>query len=207
MGRALLVVDDRMVVRKGLKTIFASCDDHVVAGEAQTRAAPRRSVRVRAFDGVVLDLTLPDRGGLDVLCRMTRLRPRMPVIALTAHPAERYAEMARTAGARGYLVKGAPADEIVRATRRVLAGATHFQDAPPSTGRRSGRRDAHEHLSPREFEIFLEFAAGLTSAQIAERYCLSVNTVTTHRSRILDKMRLRSNADLSYYAMTSLLIM
>jgi two-component system, NarL family, invasion response regulator UvrY len=200
----ILVVDDHAVVRAGLREFFAGNPDMVIGGEA---ASAREALRLLAdglWDVVLLDLSLPDGSGGDLLRRLKRERPQLPVLVLSMHAERRFALQLLRDGASGYLQKEAIADDLLEAIRAVLQGRRYFspavhemlaaESAVPDDG------PLHDALSEREFEIFSRIAQGQGASRIARELGLSVKTVSTYRSRVLDKMRMASNADLTYYA-------
>ena len=200
----VLVADDHAVVRRGLRQMLAETGDVVVAAEAATAAEALDLVRAQAFDVVVLDLSLPGRGGLDLLGEIKALRPELAVLVLTMHPEKQYAVRALKAGAAGYLTKETAPDLLVDALRRVAAGGRYVSPGLAEALAdhvEKGREGApHESLSDREFAVFRMLAAGRTVGQIAEELSLSVKTVSTYRTRLLEKMGLASNAELMQYA-------
>jgi len=200
----VLVADDHAVVRRGLRQMLAETGDVAVAAEAATAAEALDLVRAQAFDVVVLDLSLPGRGGLDLLGEIKALRPELAVLVLTMHPEKQYAVRALKAGAAGYLTKETAPDLLVDALRRVAAGGRYVSPGLAETLAdhvEKGREGApHEALSDREFAVFRMLAAGRTVGQIAEELSLSVKTVSTYRTRLLEKMGLASNAELMQYA-------
>ena len=200
----VLVADDHAVVRRGLRQMLAETGDVAVAAEAATAAEALDLVRAQAFDVVVLDLSLPGRGGLDLLGEIKALRPELAVLVLTMHPERQYAVRALKAGAAGYLTKETAPDLLVDALRRVAAGGRYVSPGLAEALAdhvEKGREGApHESLSDREFAVFRMLAAGRTVGQIAEELSLSVKTVSTYRTRLLEKMGLASNAELMQYA-------
>jgi DNA-binding NarL/FixJ family response regulator len=175
-----------------------------VEAEAASAAEALDCVLRQALDVVVLDLSLPGRGGLDLLGEIKAARGDLPVLILTMHPEDQYAVRALRAGASGYLTKGSAPETLVDAVRRAAAGgryvsaslaeklALHLDDAR--------QREPHETLSDREFQVFRRLAGGRTVSQIADELSLSVKTVSTYRARILEKMAMQTNAELMQYA-------
>ena len=201
----VFIADDHPVVRKGIRQIVADTGDIVVVGEAMNgREAIELVGGVVPCDLVLLDLSLPDRDGLDVLKQLRREHPSIRVLVLTMHSEDQFAIRALKAGAAGYLTKdGAPA-ELIGAIRKIVAGGRHV------TTRLAERlvahlgpdaeQPAHERLSDREYQVLRMIAAGKSTRQISAELALSVKTVNTYRSRLLDKMNMKSAAELAAYA-------
>jgi DNA-binding NarL/FixJ family response regulator len=206
----VLVADDHAVVRRGLKALLGESGDIVVEGEATTAREALDQVRRRAWDVVVLDINLPDRSGLDLLPDLKRERPNLPVLVLSISAEEQFAVQALRAGAAGYLMKDSAPDELLRAVRRVVGRGRYVS---PAVAERlavwidgSAEKLPHETLSPREFQIFRILAAGRTVGSAAEQLCLSVKTISTYRARVLEKMNLRTNAELTLYAVRNRIV-
>ncbi|MFN2441890.1 MAG: response regulator [Thermoanaerobaculia bacterium] len=200
----ILIVDDHDIVREGLRQIVSETEDISVSGEARTGAEALEKLREGGCDLVILDLNLPDRPGLDVLSQIRALYPRLPVLVLSMHREASYASRALHAGAAGYISKDHAREFLVAAIRRLRQGERFL---PPALAESiafelmdTGRRVKHEVLSDREFTIFCMIAAGKPPRQIASELGVSVKTVGTHRSRILQKMTLRNNAEIVQYA-------
>jgi DNA-binding NarL/FixJ family response regulator len=201
----VFIADDHPVVRKGIRQIVADTGDIVVVGEAMNgREAIELVGGIVPCDLVLLDLSLPDRDGLDVLKQLRREHPSIRVLVLTMHSEDQFAIRALKAGAAGYLTKdGAPA-ELIGAIRKIVAGGRHV------TTRLAERlvahlgpdaeQPAHERLSDREYQVLRMIAAGKSTRQISAELALSVKTVNTYRSRLLDKMNMKSAAELAAYA-------
>jgi len=205
-----LVADDHAVVRRGLKDLLAESGDIVVEGEAGNGRELLERVQERTWDVVVLDINLPDRSGLDLLVDLKRLRPDMPVLILTICAEEQFAVRALRAGASGYVTKESAPEELVQAVRKVVAKGRYVS---PGVAERlahwvdsGAEKQLHETLSTREFQIFRLLASGRSVSAAAEEVCLSVKTVSTYRTRILEKMNLKTNADLTLYAVRNHLI-
>ena len=205
-----LVADDHAVVRRGLKDLLAESGDIVVEGEAGDGRELLDKVQERDWDIVVLDINLPDRSGLDVLVDLKRLRPDLPVLILTICAEEQFAVRALRAGASGYVTKESAPEELVQAVRKVVAKGRYVS---PGVAERlahwvdsGAEKQPHETLSTREFQIFRLLASGKSVSLAAEEVCLSVKTVSTYRTRILEKMNLKTNADLTLYAVRNHLI-
>jgi len=205
-----LIADDHAVVRQGLKQILGDTPEMVVAGEAITGQEVLDKVRAGAWDVVVLDISMPDRSGLDILKQLRSERPKLPVLVLSMHSEDQYALRVLKAGASGYLTKDSAADELVKAIRKVVSGGTYVssflaEKLASEIGTDSSRLP-HETLSDREFQVLRLIAAGKSVTEIAAELYLSVKTVSTYRARMLEKMNLGTNAELIHYAMQNHLI-
>jgi DNA-binding NarL/FixJ family response regulator len=205
-----LIADDHAVVRQGLKQILGDMPEMVVAGEATTGQEVLDKVRAETWDVVVLDISMPDRSGLDVLKQLRSERPRLPVLVLSMHSEDQYAVRVLKAGASGYLTKDSAPDELVKAIRKVVSGGTYVssflaEKLAFEVGTDSSRLP-HETLSDREFQVLRLIAAGESVTEIAAELYLSVKTVSTYRARMLEKMNLTTNAELIHYAMRNHLI-
>lgn len=203
----VLIVDDHAIVRRGLKIILEEISDRIVTmDEAADCQEALARIRSSVYDLVLLDISLPGCSGLDLLKQLKADRPNLPVMMLTMYPEEQYAVRALRLGASGYLTKESAPDELVTAIRQVLAGGRYVSVAlaerlASELGRRRKEHlTPHEGLSDREFQVACLIAAGKTVGRIAEELTLSEKTVSTYRSRILAKMQLKSNAELTSYA-------
>jgi two-component system invasion response regulator UvrY len=206
----VLVGDDHAVVRRGLRQILAETNDIMFAGEAQTAAEVRRMIGEQRWDVVVLDINLPGGSGIELLADIRRERPDLPVLILTMYSEEQYAVRAIKAGAAGFLTKESAPDKLVEAVRKVAAGGRYVSAELAETlasvlaGETKG--PPHELLSDRELEILKMLASGKTVSQIAADLGLSVKTVSTHRTRMLRKMGMKTNAELMHYAVRAKLV-
>jgi DNA-binding NarL/FixJ family response regulator len=199
----ILVVDDHLVVREGLKRILEDCSDCVVAAEAGNVADALAWLRKRPFDLVLLDISLPERSGLELLKTIKKELSMLPVLVLSAYREDHYAVRAFKDGADGYLNKESASESLVAAIRKVASGGKYLSPALAERialeiGTRNDRA-LHEGLSDREFEILKLIAAGTSLKDIAELLHVSPKTVTTYRARILEKTGLASNAELTRY--------
>ncbi len=206
----ILVVDDHVVVRRGLRQIFADTPEFVIAGEAATGEEALRMVRSATWDVVILDISLPDRSGFDILKQIKTEYPGLAVLILTMHSEEEYAVRVLRAGASGYLTKESAPDLLVQAVQKVSRGGKFVtpslaEKLAAYMGNDTGR-PPHESLSDREFQVLCLMAAGKGLTEIAQELIVSVKTVSTHRARILQKMRLRNNSELIQYAVRHSLI-
>lgn len=206
----ILIADDHEVVRLGLKLLISEESDITVAKETATAQDTLASVRKENFDAVVLDITLPGKNGVDLIKELLRVRPALPVLVLTIHPEEQYARRMLKAGAKGYLTKGSPGKEIIRAIRKICRGGTYMSESLAkqlALDRMFGTANPpHAGLSDREFQVLTLIASGKTVTEIAEQLSLSVKTVSTYRVRILQKMRMHTNAELTRYAISNKLV-
>jgi DNA-binding NarL/FixJ family response regulator len=209
--KRILIVDDHEVVRDGVKRIFDEQEPGMAAfGEASNGPEALRLVREEAWDVVVLDLTLDDRSGLEVLKELKQIRPKLPVLILSMHSEEQYARRAFKAGAAGYTTKDSPRAELVKAVNRVIEGGRYVSPAMAEKLivdiERGSDKPVHETLSDREFEVMRLIASGKTVGEIAELLSLSDKTISTYRARLLEKMRMKTSAELTHYAVQNRLV-
>ena len=206
----VLIADDHPVVREGLKQIVTETQDMVVAGEANNGQEVLNKIREGDYDVIVLDITMPGRNGMDVLKQLRSERPRLPVLILSIHSEEQYALRALRAGASGYLTKESAPDELVVAIRKVSWGGKYISSSLAEKlafKLEVGREQApHETLSDREYQVMCRIASGKTVMEIARELSLSEKTISTYRSRILEKMKMKNNAELTYYAIKNQLV-
>jgi DNA-binding NarL/FixJ family response regulator len=206
----VLVADDHAIVRRGLRQILSETPDIVVAGEVATAPDVLRLVREERWNVVVLDISLRGGSGLELLSTIRRERPELPVLILTVYSEEQYAVRAIRAGAAGFLTKESAPEKLIEAVRKVAGGGRWVSGELAETlasvlaGESGGA--PHELLSDREFEILKMLASGKTVSEVAHELSLSVKTVSTHRTRILKKMNMRTNAELTHYAVRSGLV-
>ena len=203
----VLIVDDHAVLRDGLKHIIDQPSGSAVFGEASTAQEAMELVRRAEWDLVILDISLGDVSGLDLLKNIRQLLPRLPVLVFTMHPEKQYARRSFKSGAAGYVTKDSSPTELRQAIQKVTAGGRYVSPSLAETlvaDLEAGEvRQPHEHLSDREFEVMRLIASGKTVGEIAALLSLSDRTVSTYRSRILEKMRMRTNAQLTHYAIES----
>ncbi len=206
----ILIVDDHEVVRDGVKKIFDEQPGAASFGEASTAPEALSLACEQDWDVVVLDLSLGGRSGLEVLRELKQVRPRTPVLILSMHSEEQYARRAFKAGAAGYITKDSPRAELAQAINKVAEGGRYLS---PSLAERLvfdlGRgadRPPHETLSNREFEVMALIASGKTVGEIAQLLSLSDKTISTYRARLLEKMGMRTNAELTHYAIQNKLV-
>jgi DNA-binding NarL/FixJ family response regulator len=192
------------LLRNGLKQILTQEPDLTVAGEAEDSEQVMASVERGEWDLVILDITMPGRSGLDVLRDIRRMRPELPVLVLSMHAEDQFAVRAIKAGANGYVSKDNAPTEVVRAVRKILSGKKYVSptlaEILANALSSDIQRPLHETLSDREFQVLRQLASGKTVSQIAAEIALSVKTVSTYRARLLEKMNLRNNAELTRYA-------
>lgn len=200
----VLVADDHTLVRKGLKQILLDTKDIESVDEARDGKETINKVGKKDYDLVLLDISLPGRSGIDVLKQLKSLKPKLPVLILSMHPEEQYAVRSLRAGASGYLTKESAPDELIHAIHKVARGGKYITSSlaerlageiGPST-----EKPLHETLSDREYQVMCMIASGKTVKDIAEELNLSVKTISTHRARILRKMHMDNNAQLTHYA-------
>jgi len=208
--KRILIIDDHEVVREGVKTIFNERPDTTFFGEASSVTEALRIINEQDWDVVVLDLSLGDRSGLELLRQLKQIRPRLPVLILSMHSEEQYARRAFKAGASGYVTKDSSRSELVRALDKVIAGGRYFSQELAETLivdlERGSDRPPHEALSDREFEVMRLIGSGKTVGEIATLLALSDSTISTYRARILEKMGMRTNAELTLYAIQNKLV-
>lgn len=206
----VLIVDDHPIVRAGLREALAAVSDIVLGGEAATAHEALRLVRAHAWDVVVLDIGLPDKSGLEILQEIKSQRPQLPVLVLSMRPEDQLAMRVLKAGAAGYMTKESAPCDLVAAIRKVYAGGKYVSptlaEKLASALERPDDRLPHELLSDREYQVLCLIASGKTVKEVAEQLHLSDNTISTYRARILDKMGMRTNAELTSYAVRNRLV-
>ncbi len=200
----ILIADDHAVVRRGLRQILEETTDLQVKGEAKNTIELLDLLASEKWDVVILDLNMPGRTGFDVLKDIRRRWPKLPVLVLSMHDEEQFAARVIKAGAVGYMNKESAAEELVRAIRKVARGGKYISSRTAeslATEIQAKHADApHTVLSDREFEVLCLIAGGKTVSAIAEELSLSVKTISTYRSRILEKMQMKTNAEVTRYA-------
>lgn len=206
----VLIADDHPIVRQGLRQILSEVADMMVAGEAVNGQEALDQVRAGEWDVLVLDITMPDRSGFDILKDLKHQQPDLPVLVLSIHTEAQLAVRVLKAGAAGYLTKENAPDELVRAIRKVVNGGKYISQSLAETLAVSldtaSAQPRHEALSDREFQVMQLMANGKTLADIAETLSLSAKTISTYRSRLLEKMNLKTNAEIIRYAIENHLI-
>jgi DNA-binding NarL/FixJ family response regulator len=201
----VLLADDHAMVRAGLKEILADTGDIEVTAEATNGQEALARVREQEFDIAVLDMSMPGRNGLELIKLVRLEKPKLRILILSMHSEEQYAVRALKAGASGYLSKESAADQLVAAIRRVASGGAYVS---PETAERlalgagqGGDALPHARLSDREFQVFRLIAAGRSITEIAQQLSLSAKTVSTHKTRLMEKMGLANQAELIRYAL------
>ena len=203
----ILTIDDHEVVRRGLKDMFTT--ESATFGEARSGAEAVDLVRKQPWDIAVLDISLGGRSGLEVLSELKQLRPRMPVLILSMHAEEQYAVRAFKSGASGYINKASSGEELRKAILKIIKGGQYVGPALAEkivVQLSQPGKVPHENLSNREFEVLRSIASGQTVKEIAAKLSLSDKTISTYRRRILDKMDMRTNAELTHYAIRNGLV-
>ncbi|HEY2818089.1 MAG TPA: response regulator transcription factor [Casimicrobiaceae bacterium] len=206
----ILIADDHVIVRAGLKEFIADQPDMEIAAEASTGAEAIAAVRARDFDVVLLDIMMPDKNGIDTLKALQHIKPDLPVVILSTYAEDQYAINLLRAGASGYVNKDAASEQLVNAIRTVARGRKYvspsLQQILADNLAGDSEQPPHAKLSQREFQIFCKLAGGSPVSKISEELNLSVKTVSTYRARILEKMMMKSNAEITHYAIKSGLI-
>jgi DNA-binding NarL/FixJ family response regulator len=200
----ILIADDHAIVREGLKQIVADTSDMVVAGEAVNGQEVLEQVRKEDWDLILLDISMPGRGGIETLKELKNEKPKLPVLILSTHPEEQYAVRALKAGAAGYLTKESAPEELIEALRKVSQGRKYISAALAESLAThvevNSEKPLHETLSDREYQVMLMLASGKTVKEIANNLSLSVKTISTNRVRALRKMGMKNNSQMTYYA-------
>jgi len=206
----ILVVDDHAIVREGLKQILSDVKDMAVLAEAANGREALESIRRQDFDVILMDISMPGRSGLEILKDIRNEQPKLPVLILSMHPEEQYAVRSLRAGAAGYLNKSSAPGELIGAIRKVSAGRKYVS---PSVAEKLAlelgtdtSKLPHEFLSDREYQIMMMLASGKSVSEIAQELCLSVKTISTYRSRVMAKMNMKKNAELTLYAVQNHLL-
>ena len=203
----VLVADDHEIVRQGLKTIISECLDLSIVGEAENGNQALKIVKKTKVDVVLLDFDMPGKNGLDTLIELKALYPKLPVMILSIFPEDHYGTRFLKAGASGYLQKSSATDQLIDAIRKVFNGGKFISSALTDklvTGlNKDDEQFLHESLTDREFQVFRLLSTGKKLKEIAGELCLSINTISTYRSRILQKMDLKNNADIVRYAINN----
>ena len=206
----IAIVDDHAMVRAGLRQFFADQSDFSVVAEAANGHEALNIVRQGEVDVLVMDISMPGQGGVDALAAIKARAPELPVLILSGFAEEHYATTLLRQGASGYLNKDCDPEDIVKAIRTVVRGRTYISAAVAerlADGLGGGGDKAlHEQLSERELQVFLRLARGEAVGVMATSMCLSIKTVSTYRTRVMEKMQLESNSDLTYYALKNGLI-
>jgi len=206
----VLIADDHPIVRRGLRQILCETDDIVVVDEAQDCAETLEKLDQQRFDVLLLDISMPGRGGIDVLIEMKSAGIQTPALMLSIFPEDQYAVRALKSGASGYLTKNCDAETLIEAIRKVASGGRYVSaelgERLASNLLRDERKPPHELLSDREFEVLKRIASGKSTHKIADELNLSVQTVSTYRARIRQKTQLKSMAEITAYALKNRLM-
>ena len=208
--RRVLIVDDHDVVRDGVKRLLEEQPGAISCGEAGTPDQALGMALTAEWDAVVLDLSFAGKGGLELLKELKQIRPRLPVLVLTMHSEEQYARRAFRAGAAGFITKDSPRAELSKAIHKVMEGGKYLSPALAerliNDLERGIDRPPDQTLSDREFQVMRLIASGKTLSEIADLLSLSDKTISTYRARLLDKMGMRTNAELTHYAIQNKLV-
>ena len=206
----IIIVDDHPIFREGLKKIISESHDIIIADEVSTGMELLDRLKKNSYDIVILDISLPDMSGLEILGNLQNGKKHPPVLIISMHPEEQYAVRALKTGASGYLTKGSIPDELLTAIRRVSAGRKYISSAlAEKLAADLNKRDeqpAHDKLSDREYQVMIMLASGKTTGEVARQLLLSLPTISTYRSRILQKINLKNNAELIHYAIKNNLV-
>ncbi len=206
----ILIADDHSVVRAGLRQILSGVPDMTIVDEAGSAYEAIDKIRKNDYSVIVLDISMPGKSGLDALKEIKNEYPSLHVLMLSMYPEDQYAIRVLRSGASGYMTKDSAPEELVTAIRTVAAGRKYV--SPPLAEKlainldEDTKKEPHEILSDREYQVLCMIASGKTASEIAEQLSLSVKTISTYRSRILEKMKLKNNAELTNYAIKNSLI-
>ncbi|MBW2595610.1 MAG: response regulator transcription factor [Deltaproteobacteria bacterium] len=206
----ILIADDHPIVREGLKQIISETDDMMVADEAGNGREVLDLVRKKEYDLLLLDISMPGRSGLEILKELKSEYPKLPVLILSIYPEEQYAVRAFRAGASGYLTKASAPNELISAIKKIVNGGryvseslaeklTYYLDEDSS-------RPPHDLLTDREYQVMLMLGSGKTVKEVAEELFLSVKTISTYRTHILEKMKMKNNAEVTLYVIKNKLV-
>ena len=206
----ILIADDHPIVRRGLRQILSDRFEGVHLGEAENSQQALELIQKEDWDMAILDVSMPGRGGLELLKELKRGHPGLPVLILSIHPEDQYAIRSLKAGAAGYLTKGSVPEELVKAVEKILAGGKYVSSTLAEklayTLAGGTKEHPHEALSDREYQVMVMIASGKTVSEIADELSLSVKTISTYQTRILEKMGMKNNAELMHYAMENKLV-
>lgn len=201
----VLIADDHAIVRQGLKQILSETEDLIITGEADDGSEALQLARLQPWDVFLLDVSMPNRNGIDTLKQLKKEFPRLPILILSMHPEEQYALRALKAGASGYLTKQSAPEQLVNAIRQVASGKKYVSPAVAQQLIEALSDDTdklpHERITDREYQVLVMIAAGKSQTQIADKLNLGVATVSTYRARLLEKMGLKSTAELIRYGL------
>ena len=210
MKKQILLVDDHTILRQAMRGLIEAGSDLGVGAEAGAGQEARKWVRQKQFDAVVLDISMPDKNGIDTVRDLKHIAPDLAVLILSGYAADQYALGLIRLGCKGYLSKDADPEEMVRAIRQISQGKHYFTPEVAELMSQQlikpNEKPLHEELSEREFQVFIKLASGRSATEIADELFISVKTVSTYRSRILEKMGFKTNADMTYYAIKNGLV-
>ena len=206
----ILIADDHPIVRAGFKQVISDMPDMLVADEAGNGQEVLNLIGKKDYDLVLLDISMPGRSGLEILKDLKSEKPKLPVLILSIYPEEQYAIRALRAGASGYMTKASAPNELILAIRKISEGGKYISASLAEKLAYYLDGDAtkppHETLSDREYQVMLMIASGKTVTEIANELCLSVKTISTYRTHILEKMRMKNNAEMTLYALQNKLV-
>ena len=206
----VLIADDHAILRRGLRGIIEETDDLEVVGEAESSADALRQLRTQSCEVVLLDISMPDRNGMDTLAIVKKEHPKVAVLMLSTHPENQYAVRALRGGASGYLTKQSAPAQLVNAIRQVATGKKYVTPAVAEELAKHVENDSdrppHEQLSNREYQTMCMIAGGKSVSEIAEQLSLSVKTVSVYRARVLAKLGVTNNAAIAHYALKNNLV-
>ena len=206
----LLIADDHPIVREGFKQVLSETTDMLVADEAGNGQEVLNLIRNNKYDVILLDMSMPGRSGLEILKELRNEYPKLPVLIVSIYPEEQYAVRAFRAGASGYLTKASAPHELIAAIRKISKGGRYISSSLAEKLTYYLDIDAakppHELLSDREYQVMLLIASGKTVTEIGRELCLSVKTISTYRTHILEKMKMKNNAEITLYAVQNQLV-
>ncbi len=206
----ILIADDHPIVRAGLKQTLSDLEEIHVEDEASSGAEVLEKIRQKKFDVVLLDISMPGKGGIDTLNQIQSLKKSIPVLILSTHPEDQYALRALRAGAAGYLTKDCSSENLIKAIKKVAGGGKFVSEALAEKLAYdiglNNTKALHESLSDREYSVFCLIASGKAVSAIADQMSLSVKTISTYRARIMEKMNMKNNAEITHYAIKNFLV-
>ncbi len=206
----ILIADDHYLIREGFQRLIQREVDMTVVGEAESAAAAIEFFKHNECDVVVLDINLPDRTGLDVLSDLRRENPQTKILILSIHPEERFAMRALKSGASGYVTKEGAPEELINAIRKVHHGGRYISNSLAEHFAvelfDDGKKQPHDKLSQREFQVFQMIGAGKSMNEVSTLLAIGLSTVNTYRARVLEKMGMKSNAEIIHYAVKNGLV-
>ena len=208
--KKILIADDHKILRDGLKRIISDASDFVVTGEAGTSVDVLKELRKESYDVLLLDISMPGRSGLDIIKEVKSIRPECSILVLSTFPEEQYAMRVIREGASGYLTKESATDKLIDAIEKVSIGNRYISSAMLERMAfgmgGDNNREPHEGLSNREYQVMCMIASGKAVSKIADELSLSVKTISTNRTRLLKKMNMKNNAEITHYAIKTGLV-